>query len=863
MKNSIVLIVALALSAASYSQKMLWTSQNGGSNGNGAVIQYDLSNQQTEVLASLSGNFLKGISIQQNENWYFNAETFNTGGLVSGGNGLIYGVSNTIGFDAHESFGGLYSIDPSTDETQLIHFFSGPRIANHNSSNVAYQAFNQGIHNPVLGIIQVGDYLYGICDKGGADDKGGIYRYNLSTNNYEKVIDFDTQGFLGYHPNSPLVIGPNGDLYGVLKYKGSNAEGHLYKVDVTNNTVSVISPLGAAGWAIADPVMAIAYNPSLNMIFGTKETFSGLNAGGGVWSYNFNNGLVTNETIITTGQTATLGDLGNGMTPVAPDGNHYFTTRAGGGQNDGTLVRYNPGTNTMTKVHDFVHPPSGTGFIINGTKIYGTYSGIAPGQPLIWSYDVSTLIFSEELSASANSTIGACIMNEIAIVNNELYAHTIRGIESDVGSLFKLNLISSQLSVVQNNQSVEGRGLIGEITLVDDTSAYTYIGTGGQEVNPSEYSEQGGIAKINLIGGTVEYDLLKSDYFTVDPRAKSSKYNKILKSNSGNLYSSTYVQTETGSARNRLYKIDASNNYSIVWEASEDREKYNFSGLEYQNGEIAFVSGDSIHIYNESNNALTSYDLGLDGVNTKELALNQLTLASNGVLYFTTYNTLLAGGTCSVYAINTLNWSVTQVHEFTTDAQELNNGLVEYNGKLYGSAIAGGANNEGFLYSIELSTGNFSIEYDFDADVDGGAFLGGWTLYNNELYAVSYTGGQNGYGTFVKFNPTNSTLTVIEDLTMTNGRAYRSTPAFWDDSFIGINEIAQESKLSLYPNPTTGLLHSNLKSIDNCIVRSIDGSTVKSEVQGSTISITDNIPGVYFVTIQSKGVLYNSKIILK
>lgn len=859
MKLKLTLIL-LAITQIGFSQKLLWTSQNGGENTNGAIIEHDLNTQQTSVLASLGGNFLKGISFYSYDSWYYNAETVNTGGVITGTDGNIYGISNTIGSQAFTGQGGLYRIDPTTNKTELLHFFSGARL-DYGQSNIAYAAMNKEISNPVLGIIEVNNSIYGICDKGGTYDKGGIYRYSLTTKVYEKIIDFDTNGIVGYHPNSPLIIGPNGNLYGVLKYSGNNSEGHLYKIDVTTNTVTLVSSLGAAGWAIADPVMQIAYNPSLNKIFGTKETFAGLGAGGGIWSYNFNNNTVTNEAIILTGQTSTLGSIGNGITPIASDGFHYFTCRYGGNSNNGTLVKYNPNGNTFSKVHDFTSSPSGTGFIIQGDKIYGTYSSIGSGAPLVWSYNTFTQIFTDEISALDNNTVGSCIMHEIAIVNNELYGHTIRGLGSQSGSLFKKNLISSQISIVQENQSVEGRGLKGEITVINDSIAYTYIGAGGPEYNSSHENEQGGIAKINLENGLVYYDTILSAPYSDATIGRISNYSGLTSSNSGSYYFSKISQLPTGKSV-VFHQFYTDWSYINAWMGTVSNEVFNFKGVEYQTGKIAFAIGDFLHIYDESNSSVSGHYLGLNTINSNELAMNELLKASNGKLYFTTFNLSTTSRNCGVYAIDPSDFSVNQVHQFNSVAQELNNGLIEFNGKLYGSTMRGGSNDEGYLYSIDLTNNNFNIEHSFDASTEGGVFLGKWTVYNNELYAVSYVGGQNGYGTLVKFNPSNSLLSVLEHLTIENGLAFRSTPTFWDDSSLSVEGLENLNMVGVYPNPAETFLSVDIQKVENIKVFNSAGYLVK-EIKQSIVDVSDLSNGLYFLRIKSNGRYFHSKFIKK
>lgn len=674
----LLLTIGILLYSFSFGQQILWTSTTGGSSSNGAIISYDLGDNTLSTMASLEGNPLKGPSFNIDQ-FYFNNDEFLSEGLIAGSNGMLYGISTLIGYEADGPRGGVYQMDPNTNELSLLHSFTGKNLHNRSFPDSVYSSFGPGLHNPVLGLTEASNgYIYGLANKGGQYDKGGIYTIEISSGNYQKIADFDTLvNGIGYTPKSPLIEGPNGDLFGVLHTVVTSpgvhwGVGYLYKIDINNNTVSIVTALDADGWAIIDPVSQIAYNPSQNKILGTKETFGGLNAGGGVYSYDFNTTDVTNETIITTGQTSTLGDLGNGISPVANDGFHYFTCRAGGANGQGTLVQYNQNTNTMVKIHDFTHTPSGTGIIIVGTKVYGTYLNLTAGDPLIWSYDVGTLQFSNVINGS-NPSIGHTIYHSFAVLNGELYAHNTLGLNQEAGNIFKHSLINGADSVIHVNKSPNGRGLVGEIAILNDSIAYTYIGAGGVERPNNKYSEQGGIAKINMVNGTVQLDTIVGEYYEIDNDRNTTKYNKLLISEQGFFYASKFNRFGSSSESCGFSQINSLTGASqFVKDANSFHETYTTGAVEYSSGNIAFLMGDSIFSYNENSQTLSSYYVN---VSAAEVAYNNLILASNGKIYGTTINP--SQDQCSVFSVDTVNWLTTIEHTFN-GPYELNNGLTEY-----------------------------------------------------------------------------------------------------------------------------------------------------------------------------------------
>jgi hypothetical protein len=89
---------------------------------------------------------------------------------------------------------------------------------------------------------------------------------------------------------------------------------------------------------------------------------------------------------------------------------------------------------------------------------------------------------------------------------------------------------------------------------------------------------------------------------------------------------------------------------------------------------------------------------------------------------------------------------------------------------------------------------------------------------------------------------------------------------------VGINDLAANSKTSIYPNPTDGVLNVDLTELKDYIYFTISntiGQTIYSEdlvaLRGNelmTVDLKDHKPGVYFVTIQSASGKITKKLIL-
>jgi hypothetical protein len=867
MKRLFTLLLLIA-SYFSYGQKMIWTSLNGGDNSNGAVVGFDLSSQQTNVISSLDGNFFNSYLINIDLD-LVNEDSWNSNGVIIGQDGNLYGTSALINANATvESTGGIYKIDPVTKKATLLHSFTGNNMWNYTITRKSLSSFGDDLRNPVYGLIEASQgVFYGLALDGGKYGLGGIWKYDTNTSTYTKIYDFDAlaSGGIGRNPNSPLIIGKNGDLYGVVELTGpfgsGNDVGHLYKIDISNDQVSYVHDLdlSVSGWAITGVSDQIYYDSAADKIIGTKEKFTGANYGGGLYSYDFNTNLVENLSFIDINSLETIGSNANGVAPFSYNGHYYFLCRNGGVNGNGTIVKYNQSNGNLTKLHDFTHQPNGTGLTVIGSKIYGTNGTLSDGEPGYWVFDADTETFSTLITSTANNTPGHLFEHSFAINNNILFGSSVWGGTSNSGSIFAHSLQSPfETTIVVDKTSVQGRGLVGEMALTSDNkTAYALIEAGGELVVNNESSEHGGIAKVDLENSTVAYDSDLSNFIEFS-NIRTYFYNKPVISSNGNIHLVRRFMTTSGG--NFIWKkIDPSNPTGETITTLDI--PIGSSPLEYEPEKLMLVNNKTIYTYDEASATLTPHVTSI--LDTDGVLQGNLIKATDGNIYGTTTSRDFSDATMktAIFKIDPSTLAITIVQLFDDEIDELNNGLTEYNGLLYGSTVSGGNNGDGYLFSFDPSLNTVVIRKHFDYDVDGGAFLGEWTVYNNELYAVSYTGGQNGYGTFVKYTPSNTTFSVLENLTMENGRAYRSSPIFWDDSSIlGNNQLNFES-ISIYPNPVRSSFTIELNDIQDVKIYNSSGSLLRTIKKSQKINVEDLEKGLYLLRIKTKDKIYNSKFI--
>jgi uncharacterized repeat protein (TIGR03803 family) len=158
--------------------------------------------------------------------------------------------------------------------------------------------------------------------------------------------------------------------------------------------------------------------------------------------------------------------------------------------------------------------------------------------------------------------------------------------------------------------------------------------------------------------------------------------------------------------------------------------------------------------------SMYSKKFDFDGATSGGYPYGSLMQAANGKLYGMTY----FGGANNIGVLFEYNLT-TSVYTKKIDFAGVTNGSNPYgfltqasNGKLYGMTNLGGVNNLGVLFEYDPATSTYLKKLDFNGAVNGSYPLGSLIQASNgKLYGMASEGGANNLGVLFEYNPATST----------------------------------------------------------------------------------------------------------
>ena len=245
--------------------------------------------------------------------------------------------------------------------------------------------------SPQSALIQGTDgALYGTTPTGGVTGYGTVFRYDLPTATLTTLHSFRPDGVEGNLPYGPVFQGADGALYGTTSGGGAGT-GALFRFDLATSTLTALFIFDASGANGSGPRGDIVQGADGGLYGTTIE--GGASGKGTVFRYD-----LASSTL----ETLHSFSGPDGAYPLhglvqAGDGNLYGGTWTGGVSDKGTLFRYDVSTSTLTTLHSF-NGTDGAGPIPalargKGGMLYGSSSGGPNDWGTLFRIRVSTGAF--------------------------------------------------------------------------------------------------------------------------------------------------------------------------------------------------------------------------------------------------------------------------------------------------------------------------------------------------------------------------------------------------------------------------------------------------------------------------------------
>jgi uncharacterized repeat protein (TIGR03803 family) len=704
------------------------TTEGGSQSGNGNVFAVNTDGTGFTVLyafTAASGSFLTNSDGRSP-----------TCSLVLSGD-TLYGTAS----GGTSGAGTVFALNINSMVFTVLHTFASFSSSLTNSDGIT----------PAGGLILSGGILYGTAGSGGASGGGTVFALSTNGTGFTNLHSFDYTN--GFSPSTPLILSGN-TLYGTT-YRGGlggTGSGTVFALNTDGNGFTNLHDFAVGnGDANSDGALPQgALLLSAGILYGTT-LYGGPDGDGTVFAV-YTNGTGFSDLYDFTGYSASLPCAAL----ILSDNTLYGTATGGGGYGSVFALSLPPALNSAPVI-TWSTPPViyGTDLssILNATaNVPGTFD-YSPTNDTVLSEGAHpiTLIFTPADTlyySSVTDTVTQVVLPVPVFTTLHSFAELSTNAPYGNG-----DGAQPQSGLILSGNTLYGTAEDGGTNGSGTVFALSTNGTGFTNV----YSFTGGSDGAAPLGGLILSG--NTLYGTAEDGGTNGSGTVFALSTNGTGFTNQYEFAGGNDGGNPVAGLVLSGN--TLYGTTE------YGGTN-GSGTVFALNANGTGFTN-----VYSFTDGSDGAYPKAgLVL------SGGILYGTAED----GGTNgsgTVFAVNTNGTGFTILHDFTggNDGTQPQVGLILSGSTLYGTASEGGAGGTGTVFALNTNGTGFTTLYSFTALVpndsfglpsvnsDGAYPEAGLVLSGNTLYGTTYDGGTNGTGAVFAVYTDGSGLTSLYSFT--------------------------------------------------------------------------------------------------
>ncbi len=776
-------------------------------------------------------------------------------------------------------------------------------------------------------LVYKNDRLYGVKSGGAQFDKGAVYEYYLATGAYSFVMQF-TESY-GEEPVGDLIIGNDGYLYGTTIHGGSYGYGVFYKLGVNGTTgyqvlKNYAESFQGHGWlaesgnygniymsssydenpeilytegslSVYVPALTgnkfklkyyntgyeTGYFPKGSMYVNTQRKIAGNTSGGGRLSLGNSFSFDDTNTKIYYYDSQTSDYYGIIEKPFFEDyqRSDYNLAKYGGDNGLGAIVRdcqyvrvsFN-GTNGSNPTGSFTKASNG--------KLYGmTTNGGSNSKGVIFEYDYQNTILSKLVDF--DGTLGANPQGSfIEASDGKLYATTKNGGTNNMGTIIYYNPATGQyirhFDKVIDFNGTNGKYPMGDLVEADDGIFYGLTSEGGT-------NDCGTLFEYNLNSGTLIVRYNFSSTWGKNPKGSltigtDGTLFGLTNSGGPNDKGVMFSFDPATNTYHRLVSFDGANGanpvYTTLLYTGITPDVANLPDARVDCAYNTDNPPTATNTYGDNITATTSATFPMTDQGTSVITWNYED--DRGNMASQEQTIIIADTRAPVPNVTTLpdirrDCSVVDPMRNRPKAND------NCKGEFYGTAdVTFPITAKGttvITWTFDDDNGNITTQtqkaivgIDNTVTVDGSSVL-----------TASATGGY----TYQWYACTQPRSTLIEGATaqsftaktaggykvkISNSTCYTYSDCYDSSVSTGIKDVKDEYGISIYPNPTNGVINIENSNSSNLVISVYDVAGNKIEVVNTgnlntKINLSSYVKGIYFVVINTGNDTFSQKII--